>query len=161
MHLEPLTVQLLARRLHTFCFGHAHSSNDLHLGVIERVGRGFGSSELERMRQAAVDAAVALETRDLDSYGAALSTNHECIRRLDPRLVSAEADSVVQLAQRYGARGWKVNGAGGDGGSMVVLGPDDDAADAALVEALRAVPGGRLITGAIDEVGVQLHQVAG
>jgi mevalonate kinase len=68
---------------------------------------------------------------------------------------------VVQLAQRYGARGWKVNGAGGDGGSMVVLGPDDDAADAALVEALRAVPGGRLITGAIDEVGVQLHQVAG
>jgi D-glycero-alpha-D-manno-heptose-7-phosphate kinase len=144
----------LAARLHTVCFARAHASSALHDGVIARVQAGYGADELERMRQAAVDAAVALETGDLRAYGEALTVNHECIRRLDPRLVSDESDRLADIAERHGGRGWKVNGAGGVGGSMVVLGPTDADADAALVDAIRSLPGITLFTGAIDDRGV-------
>jgi D-glycero-alpha-D-manno-heptose-7-phosphate kinase len=35
--------------------------------------------------------------------------------------VSPDAQRVIQIAQAHGARGWKVNGAGGDGGSLTIL----------------------------------------
>jgi D-glycero-alpha-D-manno-heptose-7-phosphate kinase len=156
---EPLVVSDdttagLGARLHTVCFARAHSSTELHDGVIERVRAGHGLDELDRMRQAAVDAAVALETGDLDAYGRALTVNHECIRRLDPRLVSNEVDEVAEAARRLGGRGWKVNGAGGRGGSMVVLGPDDADADGALVAMLAALDGVVVYTGSVDRDGV-------
>jgi D-glycero-alpha-D-manno-heptose-7-phosphate kinase len=40
---------------------------------------------------------------------------------LHPALVNAEARDLIVLAQEYGAIGWKVNGAGGDGGSITLL----------------------------------------
>ena len=44
---------------------------------------------------------------------------------LHPALVSPMARKVIDLARRHGAAGWKVNGAGGDGGTVSVLGPED------------------------------------
>jgi D-glycero-alpha-D-manno-heptose-7-phosphate kinase len=35
--------------------------------------------------------------------------------------VSAEARRVIEIAKSHGALGWKVNGAGGDGGSLTIL----------------------------------------
>jgi D-glycero-alpha-D-manno-heptose-7-phosphate kinase len=148
------TREVLAARLHTVCFAHAHSSTDLHLGVIERVQQGFGASALDSIRGAAADAAKSLEAGDLIRFGRSLTSNHEAIRRLDSRLVSAEADQVVELAAGIGALGWKVNGAGGAGGSMVVLGPLDEDADHCLSMALAALPGVHVLSGAIDDRGV-------
>ena len=42
-------------------------------------------------------------------------------RALHADLVGADARRVIDLAARDGAIGWKVNGAGGDGGSLTVL----------------------------------------
>jgi D-glycero-alpha-D-manno-heptose-7-phosphate kinase len=50
-----------------------------------------------------------------------MSANTEAQSRLHPKLVSPEAARVIEIAQAYGALGWKVNGAGGEGGSVTLL----------------------------------------
>jgi D-glycero-alpha-D-manno-heptose-7-phosphate kinase len=53
--------------------------------------------------------------------------NTEAQNRLHPSLISPDAETVIDIAESTGALGWKVNGAGGDGGSLTVLcGPDVD-----------------------------------
>ncbi len=47
--------------------------------------------------------------------------NTEAQRRLHPALISPEAARVIEIARAHGALGWKVNGAGGDGGSLTIL----------------------------------------
>ena len=47
--------------------------------------------------------------------------NTEAQGRLHPALISADAAQVIQIAREHGALGWKVNGAGGDGGSVSLL----------------------------------------
>jgi D-glycero-alpha-D-manno-heptose-7-phosphate kinase len=38
-------------------------------------------------------------------------------------LISQDARQVIEIARSYGALGWKVNGAGGEGGSITLLCP--------------------------------------
>jgi len=40
---------------------------------------------------------------------------------LHPDLVHRDAWRVIEIAAAHGASGWKVNGAGGDGGSITLL----------------------------------------
>jgi D-glycero-alpha-D-manno-heptose-7-phosphate kinase len=40
---------------------------------------------------------------------------------LHPALIGTEARELIALAKEYGAIGWKVNGAGGEGGSVTLL----------------------------------------
>ena len=65
--------------------------------------------------------------QDLRAYGEALKANTEGQANLHPELVSPEARRVIETAQEYGAWAWKVNGAGGSGGSVALLcGPQMD-----------------------------------
>jgi D-glycero-alpha-D-manno-heptose-7-phosphate kinase len=36
-------------------------------------------------------------------------------------LISPEHQRIIDIAREHGALGWKVNGAGGDGGSVTIL----------------------------------------
>jgi D-glycero-alpha-D-manno-heptose-7-phosphate kinase len=47
--------------------------------------------------------------------------NTEAQRNLHPDLVSLDAQRIIEIAEAHGAGGWKVNGAGGDGGSVTIL----------------------------------------
>jgi D-glycero-alpha-D-manno-heptose-7-phosphate kinase len=47
--------------------------------------------------------------------------NTEAQRSLHPELVGVDARRVIEFAAAQGAVGWKVNGAGGDGGSVTIL----------------------------------------
>jgi len=47
--------------------------------------------------------------------------NTEAQRSLHPGLVGVDATRVIEFAAAQGAVGWKVNGAGGDGGSVTIL----------------------------------------
>lgn len=144
----------LDRVLHTVWFGQPHASSALHDEVIARLELEGAPVALDRIRAAASVAAGALAEGDLTRYGWALAENHEAIRLLHADLLSADADELSAIAVEHGARGWKVNGAGGSGGSMVVLGPSDRDADAALCEAIAARPGWGLIVAPIAERGV-------
>jgi hypothetical protein len=48
--------------------------------------------------------------------------NTEAQEELHPALVGSSAHTAIDAARQSGALGWKVNGAGGAGGSLAVLG---------------------------------------
>lgn len=112
----------LDSRLAHVAYGSAHDSSAVHDGVIERlVGEGPSSPRLEVLRGLAHHAAAALEAGDLDDYGSALRAATDAQAALDRSLVSDAAHELIDVAQQSGALGWKVNGAGGPGGSLSVL----------------------------------------
>lgn len=113
--------------------GRSHVSSAVH----EQVIASLDGDRLEPLRAAAAAAAAdAARRRDSPALGAAMRAANEGQRALHPALVSDLADAVGALAHRHGALGWKVNGAGGDGGSVSVLLDGDPAALAADVAAL-------------------------
>jgi D-glycero-alpha-D-manno-heptose-7-phosphate kinase len=122
----PATWWELERRIALVSLGRTHVSSALHHRVIARLAReGPGAPPLEQLRQAADAARDALSEADFGALGRAMTDNTEAQRQLHPGLVCADAESAIEVAASAGASGWKVNGAGGDGGSLTVLcGPD-------------------------------------
>lgn len=124
----------------------AHSSSDVHERVVADLTA--DDSALDALRQCARDAAAALEDGDLRAYGAALVANTDAQRALHRSLVSADAELVIGAARAAGALGWKVNGAGGEGGSVtVVCGDERPAVPVGTVLALRPSRQGVRVTG--------------
>jgi D-glycero-alpha-D-manno-heptose-7-phosphate kinase len=112
----------LERRLALITLGRSHSSSRIHEMVIRELeDAGPGSPKLEALRETAPRSRDALYAGDFKALGKAMIENTEAQRRLHPKLVSADVDKIVRLAKAYGAEGWKVNGAGGEGGSLTIL----------------------------------------
>ncbi len=118
----------LERRLVLVYLGRSHASSEVHGRVIQGFERdGADKSALEPLRQAAMAAKNALYRGDFAAFGRAMCDNTDAQRNLHPALVSEEAEAVVALAREHGAVGWKVNGAGGEGGSVTLLcGPENE-----------------------------------
>lgn len=118
----------LERRLALVFLGRSHASSEVHGRVIAGFEReDADTSALAPLRQAAHDAKNALFAGDFAAFGKAMLLNTEAQRALHPALVSAEAEAVFALAREHGAIGWKVNGAGGEGGSVTLLfGPESE-----------------------------------
>lgn len=155
--VSDATALELAARLHTVYLGSPHASSALHDEVIAQL-EAQRAPCLDDMRSAAAAAAAALGAGDLDAYGRALTANHEAIRNMHPGLVGRDATALVALADGCRARGWKVNGAGGEGGSMVVLGPADDESDAVLCAAIVAHGEWRIINADLGAEGVRVER---
>ena len=119
----------LSPRLTLVFLGRAHDSSAVHRQVIEDVGC-RSSGVFSRLRDAAVAARDAVLARDLDAFGHAMIANTEAQGSLHPGLVGVDARRVIELAAARGALGWKVNGAGGDGGSVTVLSANQKAKEA-------------------------------
>lgn len=112
----------LEQRLVLMFLGKTHSSSAVHEQVIAGLERaGSGAAPLARLRRAAERARDALYAGDLAALGRAMIDNTEAQRALHPALVGSEAQELIALAQEHGALGWKVNGAGGEGGSITLL----------------------------------------
>ena len=92
--------------------------------------------KLEDLRLTAAKSRDAVYASDLAALGRAMIENTEAQARLHPDLVSAEGHQVIELAQAHGALGCKVNGAGGDGGSLTLLVEAESDQKRALVSAL-------------------------
>ena len=102
--------------------GRAHDSSSVHRDVINSVNRA-GSVAFAQLRDAATAARDAVLAQDLRAFGRATIANTEAQRALHPALVGIDADRVIRCAEAHGAVGWKVNGAGGDGGSVTIVSP--------------------------------------
>ena len=112
----------LERRLALIYLGKSHSSSQIHEMVIRELeSAGPDSLKLETLRKTAPRSRDALFAGDFKALGKAMIDNTEAQRRLHPRLVSADVDRVIKIAKAHGALGWKVNGAGGEGGSLTLL----------------------------------------
>jgi D-glycero-alpha-D-manno-heptose-7-phosphate kinase len=112
----------LERRLLLVFLGKTHSSSAVHEQVIAGLERvGSGAAPLEALRRAAERSRDALVDGDFTALGRAMIHNTAAQAELHPALVGADARQLIALAQQHGAIGWKVNGAGGEGGSVTLL----------------------------------------
>lgn len=128
----------LERRLALIFLGRTHSSSAVHEQVIATLEReGDASPRLDALRRCAVRARDALYAGDFAALGRAMIDNTDAQRALHPALVNADADTVIALAREHGALGWKVNGAGGEGGSLTLLCGPDASANRALLRDIR------------------------
>jgi D-glycero-alpha-D-manno-heptose-7-phosphate kinase len=126
LDVDEATWERLDERLVTVYLGRPHRSSDVHDRVIARLESDASArAALEPLRVAAREAVEALEAGDLDGYACSLVANTAAQAALDPALVSDLAHGVIERARRTGAIGWKVNGAGGEGGSVSLLAGDD------------------------------------
>ena len=82
---------------------------------------GPDNAHLQELRKTAPRSRDAVYAGDFEALGQAMIDNHEAQRRLHPALISLDADRIVEIAREHDAIGWKVNGAGGDGGSLTLL----------------------------------------
>ena len=129
----------LEQRLAVLYIGTPHSSSDVHRKVIADLGdAAAGDARLEELRQLAVRAKDSLYAGDFTALGAIMSANTDVQRRLHPALVCGRFEEIIALASEFGALGWKVNGAGGDGGSITLLSDGDMAKKRRMLKALDA-----------------------
>ncbi len=135
----------LSRRFVTVYLGHPHSSSTIHDEVITGLATNDPGPAMRRLRDAAAQGVGALAMGDLATYGEALIEHHEAVRSLHSGLISRAADAVVAVAKGCGATGWKANGAGGDGGSITVLGPSYELALGTLRQALSTMSGVQIL----------------
>ncbi len=112
----------LERRLALVYLGKSHHSSDVHEMVIHSLeNAGPDCKQLNDLRNTATRSRDALYADDFPALGAAMVENTEAQVRLHPALISTDAAKVIEIAKAHGALGWKVNGAGGDGGSLTIL----------------------------------------
>jgi D-glycero-alpha-D-manno-heptose-7-phosphate kinase len=132
----------LERRLILIFLGRTHSSSAVHEQVIARLElEGGASPRLEALRQSAERSRDAVYAGDFAALGRAMVDNTAAQAELHPALVSAEARELIALAKAHGAIGWKVNGAGGQGGSVTLLcGPSASARRSLLRTIVQANP---------------------
>ena len=127
----------LQRRLVLVYLGRPHSSSSVHQSVMRELEQaGPDCAPLVALRAAAERSRDALLAGDLDALGRAMRENTAAQAQLHEGLVHADAWRVMEIAEAHGAVGWKVNGAGGDGGSLTLLSTDRPAAKRAMVRAI-------------------------
>jgi D-glycero-alpha-D-manno-heptose-7-phosphate kinase len=136
----PIDERLLGelnRRLSLIYLGRPHHSSSVHERVVWGIERqGPNCWPLDRLRAAAARGRDAILDGDLATFGLAMRDNTTAQAGLHADLVSPHAWRIIDIAAAHRAAGWKVNGAGGDGGSMTVLGPSDERARQAMLEAI-------------------------
>jgi D-glycero-alpha-D-manno-heptose-7-phosphate kinase len=134
--IETLTE--LDRRLSLVYLGRPHSSAAVHETVtrdLERLGPDY--EPLNALRLAAAKARDAVLAGDLQALGRSMRDNTDAQTALHSDLVHPDARRVIEIAAEHGAVGWKINGAGGDGGSVTVLASARDAEGRAMIEAIQ------------------------
>ena len=148
--LPPAAEAEIAERLVTVVFG-PHDSSAVHASVIDAmVGCGGAAHDrtraaLSRLSALAGDAAEALHAGAVDTWAEVLTASTEGQRALHPSLVGAAHTAAIEAAAAHGASGWKVNGAGGNGGSLSVVAADGDAAGALRLALARIDPSWQVV----------------
>ena len=112
----------LERRLALIYLGKSHSSSRVHESVIRELEHlGPACRQLEDLRRTAEQSRDAVYAGDFEALGRAMIENTDAQERLHAALISNDARCVIEIARSHGAVGWKVNGAGGEGGSVTLL----------------------------------------
>jgi len=147
----------LERRLTLVYLGAPHRSSSMHEAVIAALQAGGpGMVHIRELSRIPLDARRVLEAGDFEAFGETMVRNNECQRGLHPGLISRDADAVAAIAKIHNAAGWKVNGAGGEGGSMTVLASADDSRRRAMIRAIEGLGRGiRVIPVTLSRAGVE------
>lgn len=147
----------LERRLVLVFLGRTHVSSDVHASVIAGLRQeGPDSPRLEALRRAAEATRDAVIAADFPAFGRAMIENTEAQRQLHDELIGPEAQLAIDLAVGAGALGWKINGAGGAGGSLTILCGPGRVDKVRLLSALDRAEGFRVIPTRLSRHGLQV-----
>jgi D-glycero-alpha-D-manno-heptose-7-phosphate kinase len=148
----------LERRLVLVYLGRSHDSSAIHERVIRELeNAGPDAPPLRDLRETAPRSRDALYAGDFGALGRAMIDNTEAQARLNPALVGTEATRVIRIAREHGALGFKVNGAGGEGGSITLLCDERSSSKRALLRAVEAEdPAFRHIPTYLSRFGVRV-----
>jgi D-glycero-alpha-D-manno-heptose-7-phosphate kinase len=159
LDLDEALLEELSLRTSLIYLGHSHSSSAMHEEVIaflEEKGAQF--TIIQALRSLAEQAKDHLLEGDLEAFGDVMIRNNECQRSLHSGLISEEADSVIAVAKKHGAVGWKVNGAGGKGGSLTILSSQDEKKREGMLEEINSLGKGiRSIPISLARFGITVH----
>ena len=112
----------LERRMVLVFLGKSHSSSQVHEKVIRQLeNAGPDCRQIEDLRATAEHSRDAVYAGDFEALGQAMIENTAAQERLHPDLIGPDARRIIEIAQAHGALGWKINGAGGEGGSITIL----------------------------------------
>jgi len=112
----------LEQRLLLTYIGKPHESSEIHKMVIADLGsEPHNDPRMAQLRQLAYQSKDALYEGDFAALGRVFNTNTQVQRELHPKLVCEDFRQIISLAEDFNAIGCKVNGAGGDGGSVAIL----------------------------------------
>lgn len=125
----------IERRLVLVFLGLTHVSSAVHEKVIADI-TGSAVDRLEPLRVEARAMRDALLEGDLMALGASMVRNTAAQAELHPDLVNATARQLIELGKEHGVAGWKVNGAGGEGGSLTLLCGPSSSAKRSLIASL-------------------------
>lgn len=122
LSLSEKTLRELDQRLVLIFLGRTHDSSRVHEQVIRELeNAGPEDARIEALRSTAPRSRDALFTGDWTALGRAMIDNTEAQAALNAALVGSDARNIIDIAHTHGALGWKVNGAGGEGGSITLL----------------------------------------
>lgn len=152
----------LESRLSLIFAGETHSSSETHQIVIRELeGAGPDCAKLQPLRKTAEKSKAALYHGDFDALGRAMIENTEAQAGLSAALIGPSHQEIMDIARRSGAVGWKVNGAGGQGGSVTILsGPDRTRKRAMIQEIEAASPGYKNIPLFLSRFGLRVWESA-
>ncbi len=112
----------LEQRLLLTYIGKPHYSSEVHKMVIADLGsEPHNDPRLAQLRQLAYQSRDALCKGDFAALGRLFNTNTQVQRDLHKNLICDDFKEIISLAGDFDALGCKVNGAGGDGGSVAIL----------------------------------------
>jgi len=150
----------LEGRLSLIFVGMSHSSSETHQMVIRELeDAGPEAAKLRPLRATAARSKDALMAADFQALGRAMIENNEAQANLHPALIGKHHQEIIDIAKRHGALGWKVNGAGGAGGSVTLLnGPDRVSKRAMLRDIEDANPGYKNIPIHLSRFGVRVWE---
>ncbi len=139
LEVDESTAWDLERRLILVYLGSSHDSSEAHQRVIRELEEaGPECLRLNDLRRTAEWSRDAVGAGDLDGLGRAMIENTEAQGRLCSGLIGSDAQRVIAIARAHDARGWKVNGAGGEGGSLTLLASPRTHEKWAMIRAIEA-----------------------
>ena len=150
----------LQHRLLVVYMGKPHHSSQVHERVITHLqNAGPEEPRLTYLRGTAAPARDALLAGDFAALGQAFSDNTEGQRALHPDLINPVAQHIIELAQSQHALGWKVNGAGGQGGSLTLLLDGSVQNQRRLMRTIAALDGCQIIKPRLAREGLRRYVV--
>jgi D-glycero-alpha-D-manno-heptose-7-phosphate kinase len=127
----------LEQRLAVVYVGAPHRSSELHEKVIADLGPDArDDARLEGLRRQARRARDAFLAGDFPALGLAMTEATDLQRALHKDLVCERFEEIISIAREHGAVGCKVNGAGGAGGTVTLLGDGQSSLKRRMLRAL-------------------------
>lgn len=130
----------LEQRLVTIYLGKPHKSSEIHQEVISTLGDDASEdARIKRLRELAKKAKDSILDADFVSFGDTMNKNTQTQYDLHPGLICERAKYIMDESKAFGSLGGKVNGAGGDGGSITILFDGDRSKKRKFIKALESI----------------------